>query len=193
MWMGSSASSADEWIELFNRADREIDLSGWTITRLTDQGEQLMVKIEQGVIPAGQVFLIANYPPDHENSRLAVQAQLVDPAVSLPNSKLQLRLYNGLPEEGARLMDVADDGMGAPLAGDNQLKRAMVRVAFDQSGEQAHSWATAQEGSGWDENAQELGTPGSLPDYLQPAHSVETGPGTLVRPVAWAFIKKGRD
>ena len=28
MWMGSSSSSADEWIELYNRSDDEIDLAG---------------------------------------------------------------------------------------------------------------------------------------------------------------------
>ncbi|MCD6334669.1 MAG: lamin tail domain-containing protein, partial [Candidatus Latescibacteria bacterium] len=30
MWMGSTASSADEWIELRNTTDSEILLSGWT-------------------------------------------------------------------------------------------------------------------------------------------------------------------
>jgi len=35
MWSGSSGSSADEWIELYNRSAATIDLSGWTLTRLT--------------------------------------------------------------------------------------------------------------------------------------------------------------
>jgi len=29
MWMGTAAASADEWIELYNHSDQEIDLSGW--------------------------------------------------------------------------------------------------------------------------------------------------------------------
>ena len=35
MWSGSSASSSDEWIELFNRGSEPVDLKGWTITRAT--------------------------------------------------------------------------------------------------------------------------------------------------------------
>ena len=35
MWSGSSGSSADEWIEFYNRSSATIDLSGWTLTRLT--------------------------------------------------------------------------------------------------------------------------------------------------------------
>ena len=37
-------------------------------------------------------------------------------------------------KRGANLVDVADDGKGSPLAGDNKLKHAMVRIAFDQDG-----------------------------------------------------------
>ena len=70
-------------------------------------------------------FLIANYAPDDERSRLAGTAQLVDAAVSLPNTKLQLRLYDGDPEASAQLVDMADDGKGAPLAGDSQMKYAI--------------------------------------------------------------------
>ena len=31
-WAGTAASSADEWIELFNPTDQPIDLSGWTLS-----------------------------------------------------------------------------------------------------------------------------------------------------------------
>ncbi len=30
-WMGTEVSSTDEWIELYNKANREIDLTGWWI------------------------------------------------------------------------------------------------------------------------------------------------------------------
>lgn len=188
MWMGSNASSADEWIELYNRSDSEIDLSGWTITRLANDGEVVMVLIEQGSISPQGTFLIANYPPDNSQSMLAVNPQQVSPAVSLPNTKLQLRLYNGNPEESADLLDVADDGKGAPLAGDTKLKQAMVRLAFDQSGTLGTSWGTARETSGWDEGATERGTPGSIPEYLQMASSGGQTP-TDVRTASWAVLK----
>ena len=188
MWMGSNASSADEWIELYNSSDAEIDLSGWTISRLTADGEKIMLQIEGGRIAPHATFLISNYPPDNSQSMLAVEPQHVSSAIALPNTKLQLRLYNGNPEENADLMDVADDGKGAPLAGDTKLKRAMVRLAFDQSGTLATSWGTARETSGWDEGATELGTPGSIPEYLQVTSSGEQT-ATDVQSASWAVLK----
>ena len=148
MWMGSSASSSDEWIELYNRRDVQIDLAGWTIVRLTKDGEEIMLQIQEGKIPAHATFLISNYSSDDPRSRLAVQPQLVDAAVSLPNTKLQLRLYDGDPEKGGKLVDTADDGSGAPFAGDNKLKYAMMRVAFDQDGALPASWLTAEKAIG---------------------------------------------
>ena len=188
MWMGSTASSADEWIELYNQSDAEKDLAGWTITRLNKDEEQVMLRITEGIIPSRSTFLIANYAPENSRSKLAVQPQLVDAAVALPNTKLQLRLYDGDPEAGGKLVDEADDGTGAPLAGETDLKYAMVRIAFDQAGTLPTSWATAQQASGWDEGATERGTPGEIPDYLG-AVPVEEQTGTLIQPTTWATIK----
>ena len=107
-----------------------------------------MLVFEAAAIPAGQTFLIANYAANHKKSLLAVEPQLVDAAVSLPNTKLLLHLYDGDPQAGGQLIDVADDGRGAPFAGDSASKSAMVRIAFDQPGDQSESWATATEQSG---------------------------------------------
>ncbi|MBD04538.1 MAG: hypothetical protein CME24_09360 [Gemmatimonadetes bacterium] len=88
MWMGSGASSADEWIELYNRGDRAIDLSGWTITRAASDGsEQAMVTIEEGSVEPGQTFLIANYAADSDRSHLATPVHYVSTAVALPNNQ----------------------------------------------------------------------------------------------------------
>jgi len=190
MWMSTAASSADEWIELYNHSDQEIDLSGWTITRATDDGESVMVRLEAGTVAPGATFLIANYAPDDERSRLADTPQLVDAAISLPNSKLQLRLYDGDPEANAQLIDMADDGKGAPFAGDSQMKYAMVRIDFTQDGTLASSWDTAREASGWDAESAELGTPGSIPTYLQPtSQKTESARATSIAPVSWAVFK----
>ena len=132
--MGSSASSADEWIELYNTGETTQDLSQWTLTRLTDEGEQVMLVIESGQINPGETFLIANYSSDHKNTRLESLPQLVNAALSLPNSKLQLRLYTGQPDTGAILIDIADDGSGTPLASDSEQKRSMVRIQFHGDG-----------------------------------------------------------
>ena len=130
MWMGSTGSNSDEWIELYNQSDAEMDLSDWSIVRLTKDGEEVMLHIEEAKVAPRATFLIANYSSENPRSNLATQPQLVSSAIALPNTKLQLRLYDGDPEKGGKLVDVADDGKGSPLAGDNKLKHAMVRNRF---------------------------------------------------------------
>ena len=189
MWMGSAASSSDEWIELYNRGDTRVDVAGWTVTRLTQEGEEVMVQIEAGSLDPQATFLIANFAADDSRSHLAVVPQLVDSGLALANTKLQLRLYAGDPENGGALVDVADDGTGAPFAGDNSLKQAMVRVAMDQDGALSESWATAQEASGWDAGASERGTPGQIPTHLRPAEPSGQSGTTQIQPAAWAALK----
>lgn len=189
MWMGSSASSADEWVELYNVSDTAQDLRGWTLTRLSDQGEDVLLTIEEGQIGARETFLIANYAADHANSHLAAVPQLVNSALSLPNSKLQLSLYAGHPDEGAELVDVADDGRGAPLAGDAQLKRSMERADLYGDGRLQSSWQTAEVAYGWDPESQEMGTPGTLPIYLS---APPVSPTTAVTSANWAAVKRYR-
>ncbi len=192
MWSGSTASTADEWIELYNPSDAAIDLAGWALTYRRGDEDKVMFVLDAAVIPAGQTFLIANYAANHKNSLLAVEPQRVDSAVSLPNTKLLLHLYDGDPQAGGQLIDMADDGRGAPFAGDSASKSAMVRIAFDQPGDQPESWATATEQSGWDAGASELGTPGAIPAYLLPERQEDPEPvrETNVLPMSWALVKQ---
>ncbi len=192
MWSGSTASTADEWVELYNPSDSTVDLAGWTLTYRSGAEDKVMFVLDAGVVPAGQTFLIANYAANHKNSLLAVDPQRVDAAVSLPNTKLLLQLYDGDPQAGGQLIDVADDGRGAPFAGDSASKSSMVRIAFDQPGDQSESWATATEQSGWDAGARELGTPGSIPVRLLPEGEEAPEPvvETNVLPMSWALVKQ---
>ncbi len=185
MWSGSSASSADEWIELYNRGTEPVDLSGWTITRGDAEDEAVMVLIPPAVISPGGVFLIANYDADDDRSQLESAPDLVDAAVSLPNSRLRLRLYDDDPAAG-QLIDEADDGSGAPFAGlGGDSKASMVRVSLDMVGTLPDAWSTAEEAVGWDAGAIELGTPGSIPGQLQPGAEG----ATQVTGSSWARLK----
>jgi hypothetical protein len=188
MWMGSSASSSDEWIELFNRSADSVDLTGWVITRLGSDGEATeMLRLEPVSLSAGGVLLISNYSDGNSRTVLGVTPDVVNSAVSLANSKLQVRLYDGAPDEGGRLIDAADDGSGAPLAGDGKLKQAMVRADFEMDGTQGEAWVTAVEAAGWQPGAAELGTPGSIPARLVPT-SLPPSP-TAVPTMGWADVK----
>ena len=186
MWMGSTGSTADEWIELHNRSDESVDLVGWVITRMTDEGERSMLAFESGVLAPRGVFLISNFAPDDPRSRLEATPDLVSSSVALANSKLQLRLYHGEPSSGGILVDIADDGSGAPLAGDPKLKRSMVRIDFQGDGTESAHWATATESQGWDDDTSELGTPGSMPAYLM--ESAEQA-RTAIQRESWADLK----
>lgn len=174
MWMGSSASNADEWIELYNRSSEPVDLSGWRIRH--PDADEAMIEIPAGILPAGGIFLIANYDADDARSMLDAPTQLVDAALSLPNTRLHLRLEDA----DGQFIDLADDGSGAPLAGDTDQKRSMVRVALDADGSAKDSWATARTASGWDAGATEKGTPGSL----------EADAPTSVQSASWGRVKQ---
>jgi hypothetical protein len=52
--MGTEASSADEWIELYNNAGSDIDLTGWTL-QAADGTPSIALS---GTIPAGGSFLL---------------------------------------------------------------------------------------------------------------------------------------
>ena len=166
MWMRSTMSSLDEWIELYNRSDEDIHLSGWTITRRNGSEDQTMLTVMDGVVRAKGTFLISNYAAEDNRSRLRKSADLVDTAVSLPNSQLYLQLLDGDPGSGD-IIDVADDGSGAPMGGNNELKSSMVRILFDGDGAKHESWSTAREATGWDPGGSELGTPGEeIPAHI---------------------------
>ncbi|MCZ6680441.1 MAG: lamin tail domain-containing protein [Candidatus Poribacteria bacterium] len=159
MWMGDFSGTSREWLELNNRTAVPIDLSGWELTRLSGGEEKLMLTIPEGIIPPRGYFLISNNSA--EDSNLAVEPDLVDTAVSLVNSKLQIRLYDGPFDAGGNLIDVADDGVGAPAAGDKDSRKSMVRIEPPGDGTLPQQWVTAAASVGWDEGAAECGTPTS--------------------------------
>ena len=173
MWMGSWASpTGDEWIELRNtNISKSIDLSGCQLTKLNSEGvEELMLVIpDGGLIDADGFYLISNY--DEAGSNISAIPDLVDTAVNLSNTKLQIKLYCGGEEwnnTNSVLIDTAGGG-GAPLEGDNGddsvdpivSKKSMSRRYVYGDGTSASNWYTALTAVGWDAGATELGTPGS--------------------------------
>ncbi|MDP6561861.1 MAG: lamin tail domain-containing protein, partial [Candidatus Peribacteraceae bacterium] len=136
MWAGSEISSADEWLEIANISDEEINLEGWTITkRASDGGNVVMISFpEDAIIGVGELYLIANY--DTDQSTLETSPDLVTTAVSLSNTKLYLQLID---TEG-EVIDAVDDGVGAPFAGGKTPFVSMERIDLFASGEDRENW-----------------------------------------------------
>lgn len=160
MWMGSSASSFDEWIELRNTTDQPIDLGGWYLTRKASGVETAMLTIPTGqTIDAHGMYLISNYDVMSASSVLSVTPQLVDSAVSLANTQLQIKLY----ASNNSIQDIADDGSGAPLSGtyvSGTTWVSMERNYVVTDGSLKSSWHPATTAVGF-KAGPELGTPGS--------------------------------
>ncbi len=170
MWMGSDLSTADEWLELLYIPEEmgsggvlepeSISLAGWSLNYLHTNGEEVsMLTFGDDIqLHAYQHFLISNY--DEEHSRLEREPDLVTTSVSLPNTKLLLRLRDG---EGV-LIDEVDDGVGVPFAGINasgrDARKSMERIDPFQSGTLQNNWQTAETFSGFDDGARLYGTPG---------------------------------
>ncbi|MBI2985090.1 MAG: lamin tail domain-containing protein [Candidatus Kerfeldbacteria bacterium] len=160
MWMGSSASSADEWIELRNLTSQPVDLANWKLTKKSSGVEAAMV-----IIPAGATvgpngfFLISNYAETNTNSVLSVTPDLVTTDVALANTALQIKLY----DQSGTVIDTADDGSGNPLAGNYESSgtvfASMERNLVPGDGTMAGSWHTARISLGFRTGRTEQGTP----------------------------------
>jgi hypothetical protein len=85
MWMGSSKSSADEWIELKNTTNQNIDISNWRVEKAAESRGDLI--ISQGYsIPAKGFFLVSNYNKGNTSSALNVQPDYYTSKLELINN-----------------------------------------------------------------------------------------------------------
>lgn len=154
MWAGSSLSSADEWLELWNNSDEPLVLAGYILrgASLSD-----ITFNETHIIPARSTFLVANYAHDDEKSISATSVQLVTTAISLSNSALKIEL---LAPNGA-LIDSVGDG-GTPPAGSSLPdKTSMIRTVDNL-------WISATSSANLDPGIIDLATPGFCDACTEP-------------------------
>lgn len=180
MWMGSSLSSSDEWIELKNTADVPVDLSGWKLNKFSSGKEVAMLTIPSGTIQPNGYFLIARNGAD--KSRLSLEPDLVSTSVSLVNSKLQISLYDA----SGTLVDRADDGAGNPAAGEytsGSLWKSMERNAAGYDGTKPESWHSASIQLNFDDPLKEFGTPGTENSNLPPVITLNLPENAVVNSV----------
>ncbi len=124
-WMGTTASSNDEWIELYNDGDINVDLNGWTL-----QAQDSIPKVTlSGVIGPRSFYLL-----ERTNSTTTdVQENTV---------------YTGSLENNGEILELLDasgnirDTVDAWYAGDNTSKSSMERVSSSVPGNNPQNWAT---------------------------------------------------
>lgn len=172
-WMGSEVSTADEWLEIAaipqmtgSVLTQPLNLDGWTVSTVKDGTETVLARFTSAhSIASGGYLVIANFSASQ--SRLRSDPALVASSMSLPNTKLLLRLRNAAGE----LMDEVDDGIGVPFAGANPsggIKASMERVSIRMPGTMQQNWRAATTQRGLDSIATLHATPGYENGTIEP-------------------------
>ncbi len=152
-WMGTQHSTYDEWIELYNDSNEDIDLSNWVIE--AEDGTPHIVL--SGVIKAHGYFLLERTDD-----------------TSVPDVGADL-IYTGALENTGELLYLKDangnvsDYVDQWYAGDADTRATMYRTDFSLPGNDENAWATSETeysvGLGTPTNSQAF-TGGSQPDWF---------------------------
>jgi hypothetical protein len=161
MWMGSTESSDDEWIELYNDTGSEIDLSNWV---LENAGNGDLTLPEGSSIPAGGYFLIGNFASDDGDSALSdsnVSVDWVTTDLELDNSGEALVLKDYLDNT----IDETPSGSW-PAGEDGDQNKSMERDDVSGDGSNPANWHTCTDAecndtTYWDVEGDDYGTPAS--------------------------------
>ncbi|MDP2930743.1 MAG: lamin tail domain-containing protein, partial [bacterium] len=152
-WAGTEADSSDEWIELYNRSDFEINLSDWMLK--IDDAEIIL----SGILSSKNYFLLER--TDDEAISNIVADQIYAGALNNFGAQLILKDNNG------NISDENNCGSGW-CAGENRnedgkwTRRTMERINPEKSGLLTENWRTydgAAIGALDKENRPVLGTP----------------------------------
>jgi hypothetical protein len=165
MWMGSSQSASDEWIELRNMTDHDIALGGFYLTRYDGTTDVIMLTIPLGkIISAKGYFLISNFAAAASRLKDTVTVDYQVASVSLSNTELSIQLFDG----GDNLIDIAwnksSPQEGLHVADDDLQKYySMERTAIPGDGANQLNWYSCIDGAStvdyFDGGADERGTP----------------------------------
>jgi len=178
-WMGTEASSFDEWIELYNPSSQNLDLTGCTLVAV-DGAPTIALK---GVIPANGFFILER---TDENTISDIPANQIYSG-TLSNTGEILRLYGPFGE----LIDTANITGGAWPAGDNDLRTSMERKV--NSSDSASAWGTNNgvNISGRDSQGNAiLGSPGQVNslEFSTATPTSTTSPSPTITPTSTGTI-----
>lgn len=129
-WMGTTESYNNEWIELYNNTDAQIDMDGW-ILRATDGTPLIHTK---GVIEPRSFFLLER--TDDATLPLYAADQIYTGALGNSGEHLEL-----IDNNVVTIDDV--NSWGNWFAGDNTSKQTMERKNPAVSGSDSDTWVTS--------------------------------------------------
>ncbi len=98
MWSGTSLSTDDQWIELRNTTNQDINIGKWKIYYLRDLNKPPIMIPANRVIPRNGFFLISNYSNESNNSLLNIESNMSNASMNLlkhNNGNLILKDNNG--------------------------------------------------------------------------------------------------
>jgi len=138
MWMGSTASPADEWLELRNTTANPIDMSNWRLTNAATSGTDLVLpSFPAPIIPANGYYLISNFSDASASSILNVAPDDVTTSVSLGNTCASIVLE----KSDLTVVDTMGCNGSSYFAGSNSsVKRSLERNVDVTDGTVASSW-----------------------------------------------------
>lgn len=155
-WAGSSRSTADEWLEIWNVSKEPISLEGYRLFG-AGGGEIGLPFPATSTVPAGGVFLVSNYANTDGRTVLTVPPDWVTTAVSLPNDKLLITLMDPV----GTVVDQAGDGTKPSAGSSGDRKTSMQRLLPPQDGSQPDAWKNADQQQQIAIEVPDLGTPGT--------------------------------
>jgi hypothetical protein len=134
-WMGTKISANDEWLELYNNTDSEIDLASWQLTPQDGTPKIIL----SGKIPARGFYLLERTNDETLPGILA--SQIYTGAMSNSGENFTLSDAQG------QIIDSLDCSLGW-FFGDNTTKQTMERKNSLTSGSQASNWLLSQNPGG---------------------------------------------
>lgn len=85
MWTGTDISEDDQWIELKNLTNQDINIGKWKIQNARDLNKPSLMIPANSIIPANGLFLISSYPMQSKNTALAVETDWSNASIALLN------------------------------------------------------------------------------------------------------------
>ncbi len=139
-WMGTGASYNDEWVELLNNTEKEVDLDGWVL-KAEDGSPEIGLS---GTIPARGYFLLERTDDATVND---IDADFIYTG-ALGNSGEHLKLISPSGE----IIDEVICGDGW-FAGDNDTKMSMERILPEEDGSLETNWMSNDGETIWSRDA----------------------------------------